>query len=426
MADPATNPLGPVPLATFGFIAMQPLCTFIPDENSNLGISADGLSVLFTQGGEQKLLNQDGSLLMMKTPVVYNIGFVCGVWTVNDKIQTCTNEEQNINFVTPYDFEDTYRQLNVFRLYDKNNDLVATQRAIPNSFPAPYVNTATGWLTDPFGGNWAVCLKQDDFDTPNGLYFALPEEYTQPLFTNNVVRINCDLSKLPLVVLNLPMNYFGNTTYVSYKAGLPWTGLYYAEFQQGAYEANFPSGIMYAAGEEDGNFRINGLNCNSAFYYDMALGRALPIRMAQDQYLWALTCFQNQTVNGENTAGPGRVPNCLPTRLLNSATYAQSLWQSGIAINESMQQYGITENYPEFQLANVAFFHGDNVNYYNVLPQDFLTYDIVDSPDMLWVSPSGSVLAVYHDTNGLYYFMIGGSRVTYQSAVYNYRYDING
>jgi hypothetical protein len=66
------------------------------------------------------------------------------------------------------------------------------------------------------------------------------------------------------------------------------------------------------------------------------------------------------------------------------------------------------------------------VNYSNVIPQNFEKLDLVLQPDLLWVSPNGQVLGVYHAPGSEnYYFMIGGTRATYQSSVYNYRYGVS-
>jgi hypothetical protein len=435
MAYPPPNPFGPVPLASLGFIAMQPIAVFQASNNPQFSVSADGRFLVYSDTTSARVaLDQDGTKITLPIPPAVPNGYVCGLWaTGGNKIQVSHAETAPTGFVTGNSDFDTGNAnfLNVFRQYDRQGSLEATVYSVPNSMPSPpYAYDGqldARWFNDPFATNnldiSAACLKLDDIDTPNGIYYSLPMEYNAPNLSQfiNTVRINSDISKSQTEILDLYINGFDEAGYISYKRGIAWTGLYYADFQSGAYEANFPSNILYGAGIVSTDFRLAGINCLSQAYYDTAIGRALPVRMAQDQYLYALAACQN---GSQPRIGNG--PRCLPTRLLNSAAYAQALWQPGLAINESMLQYGITSEYPELQLANVGFFDGSNVRYYNVLPQDFLKYDITQSPDLLWVSPAGYVLAVYHDNSGNYYFMVGGSRVTYQTQVYNYRYGFNG
>jgi hypothetical protein len=312
-----------------------------------------------------------------------------------------------------------------FRMFDYDGNLLASQWSIPAGEYIPNTGDAwyvAAWFREPFnldggtnGDNYwpAVCWKIDDYAQQSGIYFSTS---LQGPNYNSGVNYHCDLSKSSSNSF-ARISGFDESSLNYFKSGLLWTPNYNPEFQNGAYEGNFPADIV-SYGLTANVITLAGINCHCFGYWDNAANQALPVRMAQDIYLAAIA--------GMGGLNNGNVPwtsvRAMPTRLFNSAEYALSIWQPGLAINETMSQYGVTSEYPELQLATIGLFNqSSGTKYYYVLPQDFVKMDITESPDLLWVSTNGQVLGVWHDASGVYYLMTGGTRLTYQSAVFNYR-----
>jgi hypothetical protein len=449
LAGDTGNLFGPVPLASLGLIVMQPIAIFQPQNPSgpNLGMSADGnLLKYYNQAGTQVLLTQGGVTVPIVNQSFIAAGKIAPEWMLNGRrVVSALLENYPKGFVSGSEDLDYVSRGILFRLYDDAQNLLVSNYSIPtqqaesglsgggvpfyepNMFSAPSIFGNTVGYDEGTGSFGTGCLKQDDFGArQNGLYYTRTYfPVCSPPYTINTMRYACDLSKTPEPSYNVNMESYVFTGLENYRAGLGQTAATNtsAPFQnlEGAYAANF-SAAGSGGGYYDGTICNSGFNCQSFAYFDMALSRALPPRMAQDQYL----IFNMQTQGGTQTIGQNSILSH-QTRFLNSATYAQTIYQPGFALNETMSQFGVSTEYPECQLPTVGIFGSNGqVNYSNVIPQNFEKLDLVLQPDLLWVSPNGQVLGVYHAPGSEnYYFMIGGTRATYQSSVYNYRYGVS-
>jgi hypothetical protein len=447
LAGDTGNLFGPVPLASLGLIVMQPIAIFQPQNpsNPNLGMSADGnLLKYYNLEGIQVLLTQGGVTVPIVNQSFISAGKIAPEWMLSGRRVVSALVENYPKGFFSGSFDPSYVNRGLlFRLYDDAQNLIVSNYSIPtqqaesglSGAGVPYYEPTMFAAPQIFGPGYvggsgsfgSGCLKQDDFGArQNGLYVTLAYfPVTSPPYTFNTMRYACDLSKTPEPSYNVNMESYVFTGLESYRAGLGQTAATNtsAPFQnlEGAYPANF-SAVGGGGGYFDGTICNSGFNCTSYAYFDMALNRALPPRMAQDQYL----IFNMQTQGGTQDIGTNSILSHA-TRFLNSATYAQTIYQPGFALNETMSQFGVSTEYPECQLPTVGIFGSDGqVNYSNVIPQNFEKLDLVLQPDLLWVSPNGQVLGVYHAPGSEnYYFMIGGTRATYQSSVYNYRYGVS-
>jgi hypothetical protein len=446
LAGDTGNLFGPVPLASLGLIVMQPIAIFQPQNpsNPNLGMSADGnLLKYYNQAGTQVLLTQGGVTVPIVNQSFIAAGKIAPEWMLSGRrVVSALIEPYPKGFVSGSYNPDEVSTGILFRLYDDAQNLIVSNYSIPtpqaeSGDGVPFYEPSMFAHAKIFGnqvgydegtGSFGTgCLKQDDFGArQNGLYFTVTyAPVDSPPYTINTMRYACDLSKTPEPSYNVNMKSYVSTGLENYRAGLGQTAATNtsAPFQnlEGAYAANF-SAAGGGGGYFEGTICNSGFNCQSFAYFDMALNRALPPRMAQDQYL----IFNMQTQGGTQSIGTNSILSH-QTRFLNSATYAQTIYQPGFALNETMSQFGVSTEYPECQLPTVGIFGSDGqVNYSNVIPQNFEKLDLVLQPDLLWVSPNGQVLGVYHAPGSEnYYFMIGGTRATYQSSVYNYRYGVS-
>jgi hypothetical protein len=296
-----------------------------------------------------------------------------------------------------------------------------------NGFPTKWLSAGIlAGLGGTFNGGDELgcsCLKLDDFGGyEHGFYKSFSP--VGPTSYNGAIRYVSDLSSVPLPAATYMEDITGDGV-AQFKAGLPIYDNYNGAQQANPYAANFAANIL-GANDCSQTLGMDGINCYNFSYMDPAIGQNLPPRLAQDSWLLA-----QASVGGEgetnNLFANGQF--CLPTRLLNSASYAQSFWQQGLAINESMTQYGISTEYPEMQLPGIGLYGSDgSVAYSYVLPQNFVGLDITQSPDLLWVSPTGNVYAVYHQgnaPNGTYLFFVGGTASYWRTGVVNYRYGYN-
>jgi hypothetical protein len=430
-----TSPIGPVPLAAVGDILLQTLFTF---NASDLWIPADGNGVVVRQGAAGSytygLYDPGGGFHVLSGPSVGHGLLLAPVWrddagrvvmlldndidtlpsnvvSPNSPINPPVPSMQSVALVVNGEIA-AANYINPAPLGSYSDDFQASLGSFP-FFPT--------WPTD--GGTVVpvACLKLDDYGEGNsGVYANFSSVY--PLgaaYFNNAVSLDVNVAHVPIPCVDLQIQ--GTN-----EGGGPWTfgpGLAYADnynaaFQVPPYAGNFPSAYAgLGSGYAFTGIAFGGLNCSNYCYCDSASNQFLPLAMAQDSWLAALMGSNG----GAQRLFTGNV-RVMPTRLKGSATYAQTIWQPGIALNATMDQSGISTDYPECQLASVGFFHDGSPTYYFVLPQDFARLDIIDGPDLLWVSPGGNVYGVYHDVNGLYYFMVGGINFTYQSQVYNFRY----
>jgi hypothetical protein len=444
LAGDTGNLFGPVPLASLGLIVMQPIAIFQPSyPQGNLGVTADGNYLRYVNmAGQQVFLSQNGQTTIL--PDQSNLSAIppskiCPEWIIGGgRFQSARVVAAPKGFISGTGGGVTDGLLQ-FKLYDAAQNIVAQNYSIPSVMaesgtPTPYYEYKMWQGFNPFNGQGGStpfgtgCWKQDDFGgAGNGLYSC--NQYfpvTSPQYTFNTMRFPSDLSKTPEPSFNVNTLSYVFSGENSYRAGLQQIQATNTseQFQnlQGAYAANFTSQVGWPGSYFNGTCGNSGFNCVPFNYWDIALDRILPARLAQDQYLFANMQTQGNT---QNAGSRTLMWHC--TRFVNSATYAQTIYQPGYALNETMDQYGVSTEYPECQLPTVGIFGSDGqVNYSNVIPQNFEKLDLVLQPDLLWVSPNGQVLGVYHAPGSEnYYFMIGGTRATYQSSVYNYRYGVS-
>jgi hypothetical protein len=432
------NMWGPVPFSDVGLIIMQPLVVF--QSTTKPLITQDGNGLIITKGGALVLLNQNGETYPLPSPITTgnDVGGtqIAPAWMDSfGRIRTANYEALPNGFVTGqtsiFGISDNTSAIRLY-LADKAGQILATQYSLPNQELAEGTQLSVNWFVNPFspqyptdGGtvNAVYTVKFDDYGQEQGLYWvgSNTDLGTLPDSANSI-NYDINLSHTPDLELNVPISGFDQSGVVSFKAALVAAGNYIPAFQVNQFAGNFPSDLIVGP-EANPTLCLPGLNCLMYDFADFAAGQLLPPRMAQDCYLAGLVTTEGGTTGATGQQDGTTGPIVIPTRLLNSATYAQALFQPGLAFNESMTQFGVTEIYPQMQLPTIGFFGSNgSVKYYNVLPQDFVALDIVDGPDLLWASPSGAVMAVFHDTAGNYYFTIGGTRSTYQTAVYNYRY----
>ncbi len=447
------NYLGPVPQFAVGFIPMYHVYDF---QSSTIPlVSADG-NLLVTNAFYQAidLLGQVYSMAGQPTNRISMLGFGNGpfpIWLDNLKrVHGYTYElwpagywsgaTDNGDYIS-----DPYRGGShviygptgdvIFRRETLMGPTLAGQGTTDDQYLSAWNSFVPGSLSGVADGGiqltaWAYCADDEGLGPSPSFYCGIGNSIyhmtTGPGGNYNGLYVPVDMnaSRWSETIEINGVPYSGAT---SYRNGV-YSVFNNAILDGNPYAANFSSnagGGDYSTG--NGQIFLPGINTGVALYQDIATGRPIPIRMAQDIYFAAV----NSVASSEDTNGFFRSEYnagnlcCIPTRLLNSSSYGLTIYQPGLAINESMTNTALTEAYPEMQLPSVGFFGSDgSVQYYNVLPFQFELLDISQGPDLMWVSPQGYVFAVYHTGNladGNYSLWIGGSRSEYQSGVTNYR-----